>query len=189
MRKRSQLSLALLLTLSATVHAEESKIILGLEVGSSRLDLGADIIDDINPDELDSGGVSATYSMAYRWANNIVIDGSLTTSGNAFFNLGLSDFYLTSEAKVLVGYNIEIAEHFRIVPLVGISRWDTELQESFFLNPGPEAQGEFDGTDFSYKISAEFPLNNGFILTLSHANTNSDIGDLRLTQAGIKFEF
>lgn len=170
-------------------NTSQGKVILGIEIGTSSFDLEKQLLDEIDPADIDDDGVSATYSAAYRWSNNIVVEGSLNYAGNVFFNFGLGDFYDTAEAKLLVGYTIPVAEHFRLVPMVGVSSWDIEIQEGAFLNPGPEAEAEADGTDLSYKLSAEFPFSSGFVLSLSYANTQTDIGDLSMTQAGVKFEF
>jgi hypothetical protein len=103
--------------------------------------------------------------------------------------LGLNDFYQVIQARLLAGYTFEISKSIRIVPLVGISWWNINLNESAFLNPGPERRSEFDGRDFSYKISMEFPINDRVFLGISFGKTNIDIGSTNLLQASVKYEF
>lgn len=182
-------ALAVFLMTNCHAIADESKVIFGIEIGSSSLDLENDLANEFNQEFLDDTGVSSTYSVGYRWANSWQVEGSLSASGNALFSLGLEDFYQAAEAKLMVGYSFQLAKHLRIVPLIGVSRWDVELQEGFLLNPGPEERIESDGTDFSYKVSAEFPIKKGFVLSLSYANTDTTFGDISMTQAGLKYEF
>lgn len=181
-------ALAVLLIGSCNLYADESKVILGFEIGSSSLELDRELAADFDSEQLDDGGVSATFLAGYRWKNNVQVEANLARSGT-LFSFGLGDFYEADEAKLLVGYSFELTKHLRIVPSLGVSRWDVNLQESAFLNPGPEARAESDGTDFSYKVNVEFPIAKGFVLGVSYANTNTGVGTIDLTQASLKYEF
>lgn len=181
--------IAILLAASSPLVAQDAHIILGIEVGRSSLDLDRELEINIDPEALDDRGLSATYSAAYEWENNFLVEGSLAFSGNGLFTLGLADFYKTSEARLMVGYGIELSEHVRLVPAIGLSRWKAELQESAFFNPGPEDEANIDGTDLTYKISLEFPVSKGFMVSLSHGETKIDVGSLNMTQLGLKYAF
>lgn len=180
----------LVLIVSGTpICADENKLLLGFEYGASQLNLDSEYENNFDPSLIDETGLSGSYSIAYRWQNNLIVESNLSISGNAFLTFGLFDFYEVSEVKLLVGYSIDLNEHFRLVPLIGLSHWSATLQEGAFLNPGPELSDEIDGTNLTYKLSAEFPFSNGFVVSFSHSNTNSDIGSIRLNQLGIKYEF
>lgn len=181
--------LVLFALLTSSSAIADGKVIFGIEVGSSKFNIDEGIVEQISQDEIDDTGMSVSYSAGYKWSNNLIVEGSVNYSGNIFLNWGLSDLYETSELKALVGLAIPVAEHFRIVPMVGVSRWSTELRESAFLNPGPEERREYDDYDLSVKLTAEFPMRRGFILSLAYANTQSNIGDMQSTMFGFKYEF
>jgi hypothetical protein len=179
------------LLLSMICHSAiaDGKVVLGFEAGLNRFNVDEDIVGEFERDEIDNSGFQNALSIGYIWSNNLVLEGSVNVSGNQLFSLGLTDFYEIFEAKALIGKSFEINEHFRIVPLLGISSWDAQLRESAFLNPGPEARGEFEGQDLSVKLSADFPINRKLIFSVSYANTFSDIGNIQATLVGIKFQF
>lgn len=184
--------LAIILATSFVANGQESRVILGIELGSSSLDLDPDITigSDVPSleEKIDNNGIGVTYLVGYRWENNLVVETNLSFASNNFLFEG-TDFYETTEGKLMLGYSFQLAKHLRIVPLIGVSRWEVDLQEGLIFNPGPEQRDEFDGTDLTYKFSLEFPFNNGFALSLSYSNTNIDIGTAEMTQLGFKYEF
>jgi hypothetical protein len=167
----------------------ENKVIIGLDIGINSLKLKGELPNEFGADQLEEEGFGGTYLLGYRWSNNIQMEASLSSSDNGFVSLGLHDFYQVIQARLLASYTFEISKSIRIVPLVGISRWNINLNESAFLNPGPERRSEFDGRDFSYKISMEFPINDRVFLGISFGKTNIDIGSTNLLQASVKYEF
>lgn len=186
------LTLGTLGTATYSSAAEHKAIVLGLEVGSASLNLDRDpVIANGNTDlgeDLDDSGASLTYLAAYQWQNNWVAELDLAYSSNNFF-FQSSDFYETTEIRGMLGYRLKLGEYLNLVPMLGISRWEVDLQEGFILNPGPEERDEFDGSDISVKLSAQVPLGESFLVTLSYTNTDTDLGNVAMTQLGLRVTF
>ena len=181
--------LIVLLIGSCNLYAGESKVILGLEVGSSSLDLDTGLSADFDSNQFDVGESSGTLLAGYRWQNNVQIEANYSRSGSGFLKLGLGDSYQATEGKLLVGYSFELTKYLRIIPLLGVSRWDLALQEIDFLNLDSQENIDLDGADFSYKVNVEFPISKRFVLGVSYASTNIDVGSINLTQVSFKYEF
>jgi len=176
----------LLLTTSVFANAQEAEFILGLDLGRNSINIDQEfaIIDT----EFDSDGYSLGYVLGYRWENNLVAEANIAYASNDSFFRAF-DYYETSEIKLMLGYSFEIAEHLRIVPMLGFSRWELETKEGRLFNPGPEEQKEFDGTDLTYKVRMDFPVGQLVVLSLSYAKSELDASEIAITQFGIKFEF
>ena len=186
MKHLKYLSLALLLTTSFITSGKESNIILGVGLGSSSVKIDSDVA--ITDSEFDDEGIGFTYLAGYRWENNAVAEANLSYASNNFFFEGL-DYYETTQVKVMFGYSFDIAKHLRIVPKIGLSRWKLDSQEGAILNSGPEEKIKLDGTDLTYKLSIDVPLNHLVVLSLSYARSELDIGTTTMTQFGVQFEF
>ena len=186
MKMYKTLSAVLLLTCSTTSYAQEGVVILGLEFGGSPIEINSELA--VLDDEFDYDGYAFGYILGYRWNSNMVVETNLNYASNDSFFKAF-DYYETYEAKLMLGYSIEVNDNFRIVPLVGYTRWELEAKEGLFLNPGPEEESKADGTDFTYKLRMDFPIGELVVLSASYTKSNLEIGDIKLTQFGVKFEF
>jgi len=182
-------SLVIALSTSFLVNgagSQESKFVLGIALGSSSVNIDQNKIQtDV---DFDDDGFGATYLVAYRWGNNLVAEANLSHATNNFLFEGF-DFYKTTELKLMLGYSFQLAQYLRIVPMLGVSKWDLDSQEGLVFNSGPEQRVEFDGTDLTYKLSLELPINDSFSLSLSYAKSHLDLGTSELSLVGLKFEF
>lgn len=169
-----------------STQAQDAEVILGLELGTSSISVEP----EFKPQDvdIDYDGYVFGYIFGYRFENDLVFEGNISYSSNDSFFRSFDNYELT-ESKALLGYSFEIKDNFRIVPMIGFSRWELETREGAFLNSGPEEELRFDGTDLTYKVRLDFPVGQLVVLSLSYANTNVDFGRNELTQLGIKFEF
>lgn len=176
----------LLLSNSLLAKNQDAKVILGIEFGRSSISLDA----DFRASDYDSkhDGYLAGYIIGYRFDNDIVIEGNRSYSSNdGFFRT--FDHYETTESRLMLGYSFEIAERFRIVPMLGYTRWKLTSKEGRLLNPGSEEELEFTGTDLNYKVRADLPVGRLLVLSLSYTNSNVDYGRNALMQVGVMIEF
>lgn len=186
MKKIITLSAFTLLMSSFTTHANEAQIRMGVELGTGKIKVDKDFA--ILKEDFDTDGFSLGYILGYKFENNVVTEANLAyTSSDVLF--GTFDSYETYEFKAMIGYSFDLATHFRVVPMVGLSRWELDTKQGFFLNPGPEAKEEFSGTDFTYKVRLEVPLGDLVLLSLSYASTEVEFGRNETTQLGVLFEF
>lgn len=186
MKTSSYLIGLLLLSSSFLAKAQEAEVILGLELGRSSISIEPDfrVVDG----DFDSDGYTFGYILGYRFENNLVLEGNLSYSSNDSFFRAF-DHYETTESKLMLGYSFEVKNNFRVVPMIGYSRWELETKEGAWLNSGPEEQLKFDGTDLTYKVRMDFPVGQLVVLSLSYANSEVEYGRNEMTQFGIKFEF
>lgn len=124
----------------------------------------------------------------YQWSNNAVIEYNPTAncSTDSFF---WGDSYCFGEAKLLVGYAVQLSESVWLVPMVGVSRWEFEAEEGVFLNPGEEAVKEFDGTDETFKVDLDFRGSGNFSFNVNYSHTSFDYGVTNNIGVGFKYRF
>jgi hypothetical protein len=170
---------------SSVVFAQEAKVIVGLELGTSAIAVDKDVA--VFNDEFEQGGLTFGYIFGYRWDNNVVVEGNYNyTSNDGLFRT--FDHYEAKETKVMLGYSFEVSEYFRVIPMLGMTRWEVDTKEGLLLNPGPEDQYRFNGTDLTYKLRLDAPVGDRFVFSLSYARSEFDIGSMGLTQFAIKLE-
>ena len=123
----------------------------------------------------------------YRFDSNVIIAGSTSVSSGEFFNF--TDRYELKERGVLAGYAIDIGNKFRLIPMLGYSRWRFDTEEGIFLNPGPEAEARFHGSDMYGKLNLEWVISSVFQLNFAYQSGDYDIGHVDTSHIGFKFEF
>ncbi|WP_226894471.1 MULTISPECIES: outer membrane beta-barrel protein [Pseudoalteromonas] len=186
MKKMISLTALTLLISSFSSHANEAQIRMGVELGTSKIAVDKDFA--ILKEDFDTDGLSINYVLGYKFANNVVTEANVAYSSSDIL-FGTFDSYETYEIKAMAGYSFDLATYFKVVPMVGFSHWELETKQGLFLNPGPEAEEEFSGTDFTYKVRFEVPVSDLVLLSLSYANTEAEFGRNETTQIGILFEF
>ncbi len=99
------------------------------------------------------------------------------------------DNYQLYEVGALLGYSFDIAEHFRIEPMVGVSRWELDREECEFNSPGPEESREINGTNIYWEINFEALINDFVQLNLSYTRGEFKFGSVEALRFGAKFAF
>ena len=94
-----------------------------------------------------------------------------------------------SATKLGVGYRLKTNESFSFLAKAGVSFWDLDVEEGFFLNPGPELGGGSDGTDLFIEVGGEFRIGERFGITLIHSRDSYDVGDSSATRIGVRYYF
>ncbi len=178
---------SLLLVTTATWSQErEGEFFVGPELGRGNFSISSPYT--VTGEKESFSGVSVGVEFGYHWSNNIIVDGNISrlTRANLF---GAFDRYKLTQVQALAGYSLEVSEHFRIVPMAGVSRWSLDTKEGQLFNPGREMGRKFEGTDWVYKINMEIPLGNLVLLYYTHSRSKFDFGKIELNQLGVKFEF
>lgn len=179
-------------TSSARLYAAEFFIMPELGVGDVDIIAEYTFLDDDDS----SPTISASLTGGYKFDSNIVlaINTSFTTSDvfiadTVYFGSSAFDEYSYVELGMLLGYSFDVHKRFRIVPMLGASYWDLTVEEGAFLNPGPEDEKGYSGTDIYGKLNLEFPINDLIQINVSYLYGNYDFGAIEVTRVGVKFSF
>jgi len=166
-----------------------SDVFIGLDLGGGDLD-----IDNISvaPDfELTSSSDSATAFRAtagYEFDNGFHILVGFDDVESIEL-LGLGDAVELEALKFGAGYSQPIAKRFRAGGTIGLASWDLEARESFLFNPGPEATGGLDDTDFYFDFGIEWVINETFRMPLTFNYNDYDFGDATIWSLGVRVHF
>ncbi|MBE1298476.1 MAG: outer membrane beta-barrel protein [Alteromonadaceae bacterium] len=185
MKRLQILTLISLLILSPTAISEESGFRLGIELGTGNVQVDAeDTILDLPNDD----GFGVGWEVQYRWANNMVAALNFSSMSDDFLLSGL-DHYSTYQASLMLGYALPLNDTISLVPMVGINDWEVKEQEGFILNPGPEDEIIFEGTDITAKVAVDVALSESWRLSLSYAYTDTDVGSISRQMFGLAYQF
>ena len=157
-----------------------------IEVGESDVRFRDGVLFSPSSDDELGGNIALTFGV--NNSSGIVFAGSLSETAN-FTLFNAIDGFEISERSVMLGYSVNVARNFRIVPIIGFSFWDLEAEEGRFLNPGPEETREMSGVDDFFRLNLEFPVGQLIHLTASYINADYDFGDLDAYRFGVKFVF
>lgn len=119
---------------------------------------------------------------------NIVTGLELSNFKSASF-FGYDDRMTFSEYKLYMGYRFNLAEHFRVTPMAGLSNWKLQLKEGAFDEETSFDAGTYRDNDAFAQINFEFPINELITIVSSVHYTDYDFGVIHSTQAGIMFQF
>lgn len=184
MKRLQVLTLNSLLILSPMAVSEESGFRLGIELGMGNVKVDAEdsILDLPNED-----GFGVGWEVQYRWANNMVAALNLFTMSD--FLLSGLDHYSTYQASLMLGYALPLNDTISLVPMVGMNDWEVKEQEGFILNPGPEDEIIFEGTDVTAKVAVDMAVSESWRLSLSYAYTDTDVGSISRQMLGVSYQF
>ena len=153
--------------LSYPCYADSSNYLLG----------GVGINESIVNPEFDTSNVRREYDtfslqgfVGRRFNNNIQLEFGYTQQQNLDI-LGILDEIDISEFLILTGYRLDISEHFKLVPRVGISRWKIKSSEGYLFNSGPEQQSSVSGSNTIFMLSAFVD-----IIYITYQTTDYDYG-------------
>lgn len=189
--KKTALGVAFLSTFISG-SALAGSIFLMPEIGYSQL-----VIDQPPEYAGDGDRTEASSSInvitGYKFDSNFLVGANVGfTESNGVFGFGFADHYSVDEYGVMLGYSINVAPHFRIVPAVGVARWELDSNSGWLtevFHRGDEEEIALDGSDPYWRISLEFPLSRAVGLNLSHQQSNYAFGELQATRFGVKIEF
>ncbi|MBM0107383.1 hypothetical protein JM946_21805 [Steroidobacter sp. S1-65] len=107
---------------------------------------------------------------------------AIGADGGAEFDLfGAFDSYSFDQQFVAVGYQFELGNGWRFVPMVGRTRWRLESEEGLFLNPGPEASEVVRGYDYYWEASVSRRISEAVALGISYKQGDYRFGQSRAT--------
>jgi hypothetical protein len=169
--------------------AQESEVILGFDLGHS--DFAPDSSFGDVPDDFHGSGFSLGYIAGYRWGNQVVLEANMATATNTdAFLFGDSGYFETLELKLMGGYSFKINDSLYIVPLIGLNDWELDTREETPSFERPESTRiRYKGTDLTYKIRFDLPINELLKLSASFSRSHFNIGKMTNVQLGLKFEF
>ena len=152
---------------------------------------GGDLSVDSGTAISNSGGDEDTFvgelGVGYRFANNVVIEGSDSTGFNitAFLLGGTYDF---QETRLAGGYAFPVTEKFRFVPTLGLSFWELEAVDGLF-SFAPPSRATTSGTDIAWRLAGEYYFGEKFGAYFSYSGTRPDFGRFSLLSFGMKIQF
>jgi hypothetical protein len=141
-----------------------------------------------NPGRFSDEGTVFSFGAGLAFDTNIVTGVELSNFKSASF-FGSDDRMDFSEYKLYLGYRFNLAEHFRITPMAGLSNWKLQLKEGAFDEANSFDTGTYRDKDAFAQINIEFPINELVTIVSSIHYTDYDFGVIRSTQAGIMFQF
>lgn len=94
---------------------------------------------------------------------------------------GAFDSYSFDQRFAAVGYQFELGNGWRFVPMVGRTRWRLESKEGLFLNPGPEESAVIKGYDYYWEASVSRRISRVVALGVSYRQGDHRFGQSRAT--------
>jgi hypothetical protein len=161
---------------------------VNLSVGGGGGDLGVDTAAAISNGGGDEDTFVGELGVGYRFANNVVIEGSGSTGFNVTALL-LGGSYEFQEARVMAGYAFPVTEKLRLVPTAGVSVWQLEAVESPLLFFVPFARRTTSGSDLAWRLAGEYYFNQRLGAYFSYSGTRPDFGRFSLLSFGMKVQF
>lgn len=115
-------------------------------------------------------------SLGYLTPMGIVVAiGGDYTAEPDFFGSAF-DNYSLSQAYAAVGYQFELGEGWRFVPMVGRVRWRLEGEQGAFLNPGPEEVEVMRGYDYYWEASVSRRISRVVALGIAYKQGDCTFG-------------
>lgn len=133
-------------------------------------------------------GTSLTLGAGLAFASNFTTGLDIAIHKSSSW-LGADDRATLSEDRLHLGYKINLSDHFRIVPTLGVSRWKLEFEEGSFEPSSNLKAGTYRDTDVYGQLNLEFPINDLIAIVSSIQYTKYEFGTFRNTQAGVMFQF
>lgn len=162
---------------------------VSLELGQGQIDIDETDRLPFTPTGATDGNVAAfAVGGGYLFPSGAYVDIAFTDLDTVSL-FGIPDVFELSSLKIGAGYTIEAGEKLNFLAKIGVAFWELDARESAFLNPGPELEQDFDGTDLFFELGGEYVFGERFRLSLVHARETNDLGDASATRLGVKYYF
>lgn len=183
--KNSRVIIAALLGVCCSV-ASAGESFIAPELGRGEIEINPKYSFNNQKDSSENLGFGVI--VGHEFDSNIVLEGNYYQSDSDSF-LSVSNSYQLTQTRALVGYAFDLAEHFRIIPKIGISNWKLDSQEGALFNPGVEERLKFSGNETFAELGFEFPVNQLITISGAYRNINFDFGDAQSANVAVKFKF
>ena len=177
-----KLSLALILSSAQLAYADGFFIMPEVGQGSSSIKSEYRVSEDTKSES----STALSLLVGYHFNSNIILSGAAGTYyANSLF--GSSDRIHIYDASLIAGYSFNIARHFRVVPMVGMSYWEMKGKQGRLSTEDNSQAQNFYGVDPLAKINLEFPFGRTFALNTSYTYSTYEFGSIRALKLGFKF--
>lgn len=132
----------------------------------------------------DSGALGVLVT--YKIYSDVVIGGGANYYYGINF-LGADDRVHVWDTNILVGYSIDAGKHYKIIPMIGESYWKYKFKQGAFLNPGPEEELNYGGSNTVVKIILKFPSKKLIGFNFGYTYGKNGFGALQSINCGIRF--
>jgi len=120
-----------------------------------------------------------TYGLGVGFGVKTPIGVLFEVGGDSQGNIEIFDddeeFSLT-QRYIAVGYQFELGEGWRFVPMVGRVRWRLEGEQGAFLNPGPEEVEVMRGYDYYWEASVSRRISRVVALGIAYKQGDYTFG-------------
>ena len=166
-----------------------SDVFIGLDVGAGDLDIDSiSVAPDFELTSLSDSAAAIHATVGYEFDNGFHIVAGFDEIDSIEF-LGLGESIELEALKLGAGYSQPISKRFRAGGTIGLASWDLEARESILFNPGPEATGGIDDTDFYFDFGIEWVINETFRMPLTFNYNDYDFGDATIWSIGVRVHF
>jgi hypothetical protein len=177
--------LSMSVAMSAALAAEsEFRISPRGGIGELEIDAARAVNDD--REELRTFGVGVT--LGFLTPIGVVIGAGYESYGS--INLfDIQDDFSISQRFVVIGYQFDLGQGWRLIPQVGRSRWRLTSEESPFFNPGPEQTRTLRGYEYFGELSFAKQVTKAMSLGGSVRYGDYDFGSARSAAFEMSFGF
>ncbi|MGC3981603.1 MAG: hypothetical protein QM808_10105 [Steroidobacteraceae bacterium] len=145
-------------------------------VGKTTLRIDADQVKSNELVEKDTFLTGVT--LGYVTPIGLMAEGGYSSQGN-WDVFGTEDRYKLSEYTIAVGWQIETAHGFRIIPKAGRSRWDLYSKEGSLNHPGPEHANTIRSYDNFWELTLQKKVSDSVALGVTYKDNPYDFGDVK----------
>lgn len=132
----------------------------------------------VNGTRTDADLAGIGCGVGYLTPVGVVVAASVDASAEYDF-YGSFDSYSLDQLSVAVGYQFELGNGWRVVPMVGRTRWRLESEEGLLFNPGPEERDVIRGYDYYWEASVSRRISQAVSLGVSYRQGDYQFGQSR----------
>ncbi len=161
--------------MQSTVHA--GNIYIGSGIGTGDVDIDREFFPEVTSLTTDSNAVLVgDFLVGYEFENGVFVDLGIESYDTVNFLL-IADEVNLNTTRIGIGYTIPSESRFKFYGKTGINFWQLELEESIFLNPGPELSDKQSGEDLFLQVGMDYHFNQRFRLGISYDYSSNDFGE------------
>jgi len=134
-----------------TARAAEDEWQITPRVFSGDLDVKREYT-GVNGTRIDANLAGLGCGFGYLTPVGVVVEIGADAAGE-FSLFGALDTYSIDQQFVAAGYQFELGNGWRFVPMFGRARWRLKSEEGVFLNPGAERSEVIEGYDYYWEAS------------------------------------